>query len=98
MVMLLSKRLIIVNKESKMHTVQQRTKTHITANLRAKTKAYLVGGGIASLASAVYLIRDGHMAGSNIYLFEESDHIGGSLDAQGSAEKGLCHAWGPNVF
>jgi oleate hydratase len=26
---------------------------------RSGTKAYLVGGGIASLASAAYLIRDG---------------------------------------
>lgn len=53
-----------------------------------KAKIYLVGGGIASLASAVYLIRDGHISGKNIYLFEESDRIGGCLDAQGSAERG----------
>ena len=28
-----------------------------------KKRAYLVGGGIASLAAAAYLLRDGHMAG-----------------------------------
>jgi oleate hydratase len=53
-----------------------------------KKKAYLVGGGIASLASAVYLIREGHMPGENIHIFEESEELGGSLDAHGSAEKG----------
>lgn len=50
--------------------------------------AYLIGSGIASLASAAYLIRDGHVPGKNIYIFEESDVTGGSLDAKGSAEKG----------
>lgn len=28
--------------------------------------AYLVGGGIATLAAAVYLLRDGHFQGHNI--------------------------------
>jgi oleate hydratase len=52
------------------------------------TKAYLVGGGIASLAAAVYLLRDGAMPGSNITIFEESRDVGGSLDGRGSAEAG----------
>ncbi|MHB8442409.1 MAG: oleate hydratase [Candidatus Tyrphobacter sp.] len=50
--------------------------------------AYLVGGGIASLAAATYLIRDGGFSGHSICVFEETLTIGGSLDAQGSAEKG----------
>ena len=33
-------------------------------NISNKTKAYLDGGGIASLASAAYLIRDGHFPGT----------------------------------
>ena len=53
---------------------------------RGKTKAYLVGGGIASLASAAYLIRDGGVSGTNIYIFEETGVIGGSLDGGGSPE------------
>lgn len=52
------------------------------------THAYLIGSGIASLAAASYLIRDGHVPGSNIHLFEESDQTGGSLDAHGIPENG----------
>jgi len=55
---------------------------------RAATKAYLVGGGIASLAAAVYLIRDGGLTGSNITIMEELNSLAGSLDASGSAKYG----------
>ena len=58
-----------------------------TASGREPIESYLVGGGIASLASAVYLIRDGSIPGQNIHILEES-RIGGSLDASGSAERG----------
>ena len=53
-----------------------------------KTHAYLVGGGIASLASAAYLIRDGHIKGEHIHILEESAQTGGSLDAHGSPDQG----------
>jgi oleate hydratase len=48
---------------------------------------YLVGGGIAALASAVYLLRDGQVSGRNIHLLEQAQ-MGGSLDASGSAAEG----------
>jgi oleate hydratase len=51
-------------------------------------KAYLVGGGIASLAAAVFLIRDGKFAGSSISIFESRETLGGSLDASGSPDTG----------
>ena len=51
-------------------------------------KAYLVGGGIASMAAAAFLIRDGDVLGRDITIIEESDVIGGSLDGSGSPEKG----------
>ncbi|MER5796579.1 oleate hydratase [Streptomyces sp. NPDC001980] len=51
-------------------------------------KAYLVGSGIAALAAAAFLIRDGGFDGADIHLFEEQMGIGGSLDAGGSAEAG----------
>jgi len=56
-------------------------------NVRDDIKAYLVGGGIASLAAAVYLLRDGHIPGKHIQILEES-RLGGSLDAAGSPEQG----------
>ncbi|KLO21695.1 oleate hydratase [Marinitoga sp. 1155] len=51
-------------------------------------KAYLVGSGIASLAAAFYLIRDGHMDGKNITIFERKDINGGALDGIGDPENG----------
>ncbi len=55
---------------------------------RAATKVYLVGGGIASLAAAVFLIRDDDVLGRNITVLEELDKIGGSLDGAGSPRDG----------
>ncbi|WP_327730982.1 oleate hydratase [Streptomyces sp. NBC_00487] len=51
-------------------------------------KAYLVGSGIAAMAAAVYLIREGGFDGSDIHLFEEHRLTGGSLDAGGTPETG----------
>lgn len=53
-----------------------------------KKRAYLVGGGIASLAAAAYLIRDGHMAGDKITILEQLEVNGGSLDGSGNAIDG----------
>ncbi|AOH83142.1 oleate hydratase [Sphingomonas panacis] len=52
------------------------------------TKFYLVGGGIASLAAAAFLIRDGDVPGHDITILEESDRLGGSLDGAGTPEQG----------
>jgi oleate hydratase len=49
---------------------------------------FFVGSGIASLAGAVYLIRDGGVAGKNIVILEESQEVGGALDAHGDAATG----------
>jgi len=49
---------------------------------------YLIGGGIASLAAAAFLIRDGDIKGHNIEIIEESGRVGGSLDAAGNAKDG----------
>src|SRR5262245_66077709 len=54
----------------------------------ANSRCYLVGGGIASLACAAYLIRDGGIPGRKIRILEESALLGGSLDARGSPERG----------
>jgi hypothetical protein len=55
---------------------------------RPGAKAWLVGGGIASMSAAVFLIRDGDLLGSDITIIEQSDAIGGSLDGSGSPEAG----------
>ncbi len=52
------------------------------------TAIYLVGAGIASLAAAAFLIRDGDIPGHNITILEESAKIGGSLDAAGNSKDG----------
>lgn len=54
----------------------------------AERKAYLVGSGIASLASAAYLIHEGHLSGEDIIIIEEGDVTGGSLDGAGDPDKG----------
>jgi oleate hydratase len=51
-------------------------------------KTYLIGGGIASMAAAAFIIRDGDVLGQTITIIEESGLIGGSLDGAGSAQAG----------
>jgi oleate hydratase len=58
------------------------------SRLQDESKFYLVGGGIASLAAAAFLIRDGDITGRNIQIMEESSRLGGSLDAAGSPDDG----------
>lgn len=42
--------------------------------------AYLIGGGLAGLAAAAFLVRDAQMKGKNIHVLEELKILGGSLD------------------
>lgn len=42
--------------------------------------AWLIGGGLASLAAACFLIRDAGMAGERIHILEASDLTGGACD------------------
>lgn len=49
---------------------------------------YLVGGGIASLAAAVFLVRDAGVRGADITIFEKEDRFGGSLDGAGDESIG----------
>ncbi|MFF4550729.1 oleate hydratase [Streptomyces sp. NPDC001435] len=52
-------------------------------------RAYLVGGGIASLAAAVFLIRDAGLRGENIRILEELPVVGGALDGTGDPGRGF---------
>jgi oleate hydratase len=51
--------------------------------MSTKPNAYLVGGGIGSLAAAAFMIRDGEMPGGNNSILEEMPVMGGSLDGAG---------------
>ncbi|WP_199242496.1 oleate hydratase [Desulfosporosinus fructosivorans] len=51
-------------------------------------QVYFVGGGLASLAGAVYLIRDCAFPGENIHIIEEMKIVGGSNDGAGNSEQG----------
>ncbi len=68
--------------------VQTQMPAPIVPEHRAPARAWLVGGGIASMAAAAFLIRDGDMRGCDITILEESDRLGGSLDGAGDAEHG----------
>lgn len=51
-------------------------------------RAYIIGGGIAGMTAAFFLIRDGHMPAGNIVFLEEGSIEGGSLDGAGNAKEG----------
>jgi oleate hydratase len=60
-------------------------------------KAHLVGGGLASMAAAAYLIKDAGLDGEQITIYEEQDHLGGALHVTGSAESGYSFP-GSRIF
>jgi oleate hydratase len=61
---------------------------HVSPRSPEETNAYLVGGGIASLAAAALLIRDAHVPGSQIHILESSKIAGGSMDGAGGPVTG----------
>lgn len=53
--------------------------SHINGLPSNAPEIYLVGGGIASLAAAVFLIDDAHIPGDRIHILEASSKAGGSM-------------------
>lgn len=53
-----------------------------------KRKAYIVGGGIAGLSAAAFLVRDAQMPGKNITIYDQLPVFGGSMDSAGNAQEG----------
>jgi oleate hydratase len=51
--------------------------------------AYLVGAGLASLAAACFLVRDGQMKGERIHILEELSLPGGACDGIKDSERGF---------
>src|SRR5581483_8375566 len=56
---------------------------------KGRMTAYLVGGGIASLSAAVFLIRDAEIAGPDVHILEELPRLGGALDGAGDPMDGF---------
>ena len=54
-----------------------------------RKSAYLVGGGLASLAAACFLVRDGQMKGNRIHILEEMSLLGGACDGIEDTQKGF---------
>lgn len=52
-------------------------------------QAYFIGGGLASMAGAAYLVRDCGMKGKNIHIIEGTNTLGGSNDGAGDARQGF---------
>lgn len=52
-------------------------------------QVYFVGGGLASLAGAAYLVRDCGFSGKNIHVLEGMNILGGSNDGAGSPVQGF---------
>jgi len=52
------------------------------------SKVYVIGSGIAGLAAAYYLIKDGHVPGKNITFIEQLAIDGGSMDGSGNPVDG----------
>ena len=50
--------------------------------------AWLVGSGLASLAAACFLVRDGQMKGENIHILEAMDIAGGACDGINDPTRG----------
>ncbi|NNM51499.1 MAG: oleate hydratase [Pseudomonadales bacterium] len=63
-------------------------KTNIDKNPK-DASVYLIGGGISSLASAVYLEKDAGVPGKNIYIIEKDNILGGACDGAGNSEEGF---------
>lgn len=54
-----------------------------------KKSAYLVGSGLAALAAACFLVRDGQMKGEHIHILEELGLPGGACDGIKDSQKGF---------
>ena len=54
-----------------------------------KKSAHIVGGGLAGLATAVFLVRDAQVPGSQIHIYEELPIPGGSLDGDNRPNVGF---------
>lgn len=60
----------------------------LSGKAKENRQVYLVGGGIASLAAAAFLVRNCDFPGKDIHMLEEIPILGGSNDRNGNSELG----------
>lgn len=80
-------------KAVKKHQIRKEVKrlTTVSKGEDGERQAYLIGGGLATMAAAAYLIQDGGFHGENIHIIEGMDIVGGSNDGSGNLQTGfLC--------
>ena len=93
---------IYAKRQSQKHDSKKRSDAHNEINSKSKNENtsyeennsndrqfYFVGGGLASLAGAAYLIRDCGVEGKNIHILEGMKILGGSNDGAGNVEQGF---------
>lgn len=51
-----------------------------SAVITPDTQVYIVGGGIAGLAAAVFAVRDGNIPAKNVHILEQMNFMGGAMD------------------
>ncbi len=78
---------IVASKKSKKKSQSKLTAISNTNN--QERQVYFIGGGLASLAGAAYLVRDCNFKGENIHIIEGMHILGGSNDGAGDAENGF---------
>lgn len=79
------------------HSHSDHHRAHDRRRSTESTQAWLVGGGIASLATAVFLIKDAKVPASNIHIFDIHSHPGGGIGVAGDADKGYVLSSGQHI-
>lgn len=87
---------LVVNKKKKNNKNSDNNKnynsidTELYNEIKNEEKdVYFVGGGLASLAGAAYLVRDCKFKGENIHIIEGMHILGGSNDGSGTVADGF---------
>ena len=61
----------------------------VSSGREGERQAYLIGGGLATMAAAAYLLQDGGFHGENIHIIEGLPILGGSNDGAGNMQNGF---------
>lgn len=68
---------------------EQLATSDLSEGIDLNRDVYFIGGGLASLAGAAYLVRDCHMPGKQIHIIEGMPILGGSNDGAGDVQNGF---------